>query len=160
MRRLAEVAAAVFTAFALAGCSHAGSGVQVEAFCPGVGADHSVVTVNLQAIYARHPRMPLNVQTCVNGRCYGGHIEVEQHRLPLIGGVSDFRIDATRSVKVHFTALSQGRTVFDGSTAVRLHRGYINGKGCPPTTWFAQVSAHGDRRLRQDQVTYDEMYGR
>jgi hypothetical protein len=160
MRRGGEVAGALFLAFAVAGCSGEGSGPHREAFCPGVGADHSVVTVNLQAMYAEHPRMPLNVQTCVNSRCYGGHIKVEQHRLPLIGGVSDFRIDATRRVEVRFTALSRGRTVFDGTTIVRLHRGYINGKGCPPTTWFAQVSPHGESTLRQDHVTYDEMYGR
>jgi hypothetical protein len=159
MRRLAEVAGALFLASTLAACSHTDLGAQREAFCEGVDTPHSVVGVNLQPLYAQHPRMPLNVQTCAEGRCYGGHIEVEPNRVALLG-VSGFPIDATRRVDVRFTARSQGRTVFDGSTMVRLHGAYTNGKGCPPLTWFAQVSPHGDSALRQDHATFDEMYGR
>jgi hypothetical protein len=63
-----------------------------------------------------------------------------------------------RAVDVRFTALSRGQTIFDGTATVQLHAGYVNGQGCPPTTWFAQVSPHGSGPLEQDDVTYSDVF--
>jgi hypothetical protein len=159
-QRLTQAFGTLMLTLAVAGCG--GDGIppgQLNSFCAGVGYAHSVVSVNGEELFARHPGGPLNVYECVEGRCTGGHFKVWSDRPDLVAGLSGFHVDSTRRANVHFTAVSRGRIVFDGRTTVRLHPAHPNGKGCPPTTWFAQVSAHGDGALRQDRVTYAEMYG-
>jgi hypothetical protein len=160
MRRQVEALAALALTLALAGCG--GDAVppgQQETFCFSVGASHSAIVVDGARFLAQHPHIPLNLYTCIDGRCTGSHYRVG-HRIATVGGMSGFHVDASRRTEVHFTAVSRGKTVFDGRTTVRLHRGYPNGKGCPPITWFAQVSVSGQSTLRQDNVTYDELYTR
>jgi hypothetical protein len=121
------------------------------------GQGGSTVVVDLEPLYARYPHAPLNLQTCVRRDCSHEFREVGPKRVP-ITELNGFRVGAAHTVRVRFTARSQGRTVFAGATTVTLHRVHVNGKGCPPVTWYAHVSPHGETTLRQDHVTYDDMY--
>jgi hypothetical protein len=163
MRRLTRVVAMSMLALAVAGCSGDGTSVhpRPQAFCADEGTVRSDIHVNLHRLLAQHPPMPLNVETCVKGRCVEGRVNAGDSPPPTVE-VYRFHMDATRQVEVHFIALNQGQAVFDGTTTVRLHRGQNpTNQGCSPSfTWFAQVSPHGDSTLRQVHVTYDEMYGR
>jgi hypothetical protein len=155
MHRVVGAIGMLLLALAVTACSGSGGSAARGRDCFLVGAGRSEVAVSLKSFYERYPHTRLDVETCAMGKCERAH--TPWNGFPTLG-VTGFPVPDSRETRVRATVVAHDRTVFEGATTVRLLPGHINGPGCPPTTWFAQVSPHGASTLRQDHLTPHEWY--
>lgn len=118
-------------AAALAGC--AGTS------CTDMGAS-SAVMVHFDDVVDQHPHQRLSQRTCVDDTCKEGMI---RKSMPwTVFGERVVNDGDARTVSVTIRGES-GDVVFEASQQVSPHKYQVNGRGCDPTTFNADVHLSG-----------------
>lgn len=129
---------AAFAAVWLVGCE----GTQN---CTAMG-DSSRLDINFESVAAAQPDQRLKVEVCVDDTCKKRTVRPHQHPSMAFGEdvITD---DQPREVSV--TILDEtGQTVFDGASTVTPRKRQVNGQGCEPTTYVANVATSGPSGLK------------
>ena len=123
-------------AWMLAGCTEQG--------CTAIGAT-SGVAFDLTRLLANQSGH-VQVRACVEQTCIE-HLASSSrwNKFP----VNDSALTSPRSVTVQVVVTDHGRSVFDSTSRVELHKLQPNGPNCPPTAFAASVAATPDGQLVQ-----------